>query len=63
MGVKPAELSNAIRPLIDPSAPNPVDVAKMEAEALKQQIAATQAEAKTEEHGSLLGMMGEALLD
>lgn len=36
----------------------------MEAETLKQQMAANQAEGKSQEEGaSLLGMMGEALLD
>ena len=63
LGIKPAALSAAIRPLIDPSAPNPADVAKMEAEVFKQQVAANQAEEKKEGHGSLLGMVGEALLD
>jgi len=40
-------------------------VAKLEAEVLKQQVAASQAEANNAESegGSLLGMMGEALLD
>ncbi|CAD6582588.1 MAG: hypothetical protein TREMPRED_003329 [Tremellales sp. Tagirdzhanova-0007] len=65
LGIKPAELTAAIRPLIDPSVPNPAEAAKLEADVLKQQIAVNQADANHEEehHGSLLGTLSEALLD
>ncbi|KAK8864300.1 hypothetical protein IAR55_001546 [Kwoniella newhampshirensis] len=62
LGIKPAELSGAIRPLIDPSIPDPAAAAKQEAEALKKEMEAHAAE-KTETGGSVLGILGEALLD
>ncbi|WWC89433.1 uncharacterized protein L201_004357 [Kwoniella dendrophila CBS 6074] len=66
LGIKPAELSGAIRPLIDPSVPNPVEQAKHEAELLKAEVEAKakEHEAKAQEtEGSVLGILGEALLD
>lgn len=68
LGIKPAELSAAIRPLIDPSVPNPGEAAQQQIELLKQQV---EAQAGAVEHGeaahtektSLLGLVGEALLD
>ncbi|KAK4689057.1 hypothetical protein P7C73_g1034, partial [Tremellales sp. Uapishka_1] len=65
LGIKPAELSAAIRPLIDPSVPNPVEVAQRETDLLKQQIEQQAAESQSEEQvgGGLLGVLGEALLD
>ncbi|WVQ99306.1 hypothetical protein IAU59_006438 [Kwoniella sp. CBS 9459] len=66
LGIKPAELSAAIRPLVDPSVPNPAEKAKHEADLLKAQVEAKAAEheskAKATE-GSVLDMLGEALLD
>ena len=69
LGVKPADLTNAIRPLIDPSVPNPAEAARQELELLKAQLAAGGAggaaaqEPPAAEGGSLLGALGEALLD
>ncbi|WVQ80504.1 hypothetical protein IAT38_002609 [Cryptococcus sp. DSM 104549] len=62
LGIKPAELSSAIRPLVDPSVPDPVEKAKHEAEVLKAEMEAKQAEQENQE-GSVLDMLGEALLD
>lgn len=71
LGVKPADLTNAIRPLIDPSVPNPAEAARQELELLKASIAAggavggagaAEKEAPATE-GSLLGALGEAFLD
>lgn len=66
----PADLNAAIRPLIDPTVPNPAAAARQEAELLKQQLAAANggaaaaaAEEKPKPEGSLLGVMGEAFLD
>lgn len=75
LGVTPHDLTAAIRPLIDPSVPNPIEAATKEIEMLKLQLqglsaggAATQAQAqeKVEEkpsEGSLLGIVSEVLLD
>ena len=68
LGVKPAELSNAIRPLIDPSVPNPAQAAQLEADILKAKLAAgggadAAAAEQQAEGGSLLSALGEALLD
>lgn len=69
LGVKPAELSNAIRPLIDPSVPNPAQAAQLEADILKAKLAAggaadpAAAAPQQAEGGSLLSALGEALLD
>ncbi|WVR07143.1 hypothetical protein IAU60_004184 [Kwoniella sp. DSM 27419] len=65
LGIKPAELSAAIRPLVDPSVPNPAEQAKHEAELLRAQVEAKKSEeqAQTGSEGSMLGMLGEALLD
>ncbi|ORY34121.1 hypothetical protein BCR39DRAFT_518571 [Naematelia encephala] len=67
LGIKPAELSDAIRPLIDPSAPNAAEKAQQEVEILKAQLAASGAAAGGEKEeqpqGSLLGLVGEVLLD
>lgn len=67
LGVKPADLSNAIRPLVDPSVPNPAQAAQAEADILKAKLAAAgdggAAGAEKAEGGSLLAAMGEALLD
>ncbi|WWD17403.1 hypothetical protein CI109_101844 [Kwoniella shandongensis] len=63
LGIKPAELSGAIRPLIDPSIPDPAEAAKKEAEALKKEMEAKMEEQKAETGGSVLGILGEALLD
>jgi hypothetical protein len=64
--VKPADLNAAIRPLVDPSAPNPAEAARLEAELLRKQVEASQAGGgnQAEESGAgLLGVMGEVLLD
>jgi hypothetical protein len=73
LGVKPHELSAAIRPLIDPTVPNPAEVAQREADLLKAQLAAGAGgavagaggeKAAEEHHGpGLLAALGEALLD
>ncbi|KAL7421717.1 hypothetical protein Q5752_003488 [Cryptotrichosporon argae] len=65
LGVKPADLTAAIRPLIDPTVPNPLEEARREKELLQQKIELGQAEAKAkgDETGGLLGVLGEALLD
>ncbi|OCF36750.1 hypothetical protein I317_05722 [Kwoniella heveanensis CBS 569] len=66
LGIKPAELSAAIRPLVDPSVPNPAEKAKHEAELLKAQVEAKAAEHESKAQateGSVLDMLGEALLD
>ena len=68
LGIKPAELSNAIRPLIDPSTPNPADAATQEVELLKAQLhaqegTAANAAAAEPSHGSIMGVVAEALLD
>ena len=66
LGVKPADLSSAIRPLIDPTAPNPVEAAKLEAqkEILSAGGAASGAEANKETPSAgFLAAMGEVLLD
>ncbi|GFZ44058.1 hypothetical protein JCM24511_01779 [Saitozyma sp. JCM 24511] len=69
LGVKPADLNAAIRPLVDPSAPNPAEAARLEAELLRKQVEASQGSAggggaQAEESGAgLLGVMGEVLLD
>lgn len=63
LGVAPADLSAAIRPLTDPTVPNPVEQQKK----LEQQLEEAQANAgkeSTEEDGpSVLGLMGEVFLD
>ena len=59
LGVKPAELSSAIRPLVDPTAPDPAAVAQAEAEALK---AKDSAKSDGPEAG-FIEALGEALLD
>ncbi|RSH87485.1 hypothetical protein EHS25_003395 [Saitozyma podzolica] len=69
LGVKPADLNAAIRPLVDPSAPNPAEAARLEVELLRKQVEASQGAAaggngQAEESGAgLLGVMGEVLLD
>ena len=63
LGVKPADLSDAIRPLIDPSVPNPAEAARAEADVLKAKVAAQENGGNNVEGGSLLAAMGEALLD
>ncbi|WRT66261.1 uncharacterized protein IL334_003214 [Kwoniella shivajii] len=66
LGIKPAELSAAIRPLVDPSIPDPAAQAKHEAELLKAQVEAkaVEHEAKAKETtGGVLDILGEALLD
>ncbi|TYJ56986.1 hypothetical protein B9479_002265 [Cryptococcus floricola] len=62
LGIKPAELSSAIRPLVDPSAPDPAEKVKHEAEVLKAEMEAKQKENENQE-GGVLDMLGEALLD
>lgn len=78
LGIKPADLSSAIRPLIDPSVPNPAEACTKELELLKLQVqaggagaggaapgdkkVAGQVDEKAAE-GSLLGLAAEALLD
>ncbi|EIW70766.1 hypothetical protein M231_02579 [Tremella mesenterica] len=61
LGIKPAELSAAIRPLVDPSVPNPIEAVKREADLLRQQME-QQAQTATPGPG-VLDMLGEALLD
>ena len=67
LGVKPADLSSAIRPLIDPSAPNPAEAAKMaaEQEILKAKAAnGGNADPANDDAGpGILAQMGEVLLD
>lgn len=68
LGVKPADLNNAIRPLVDPTAPNPAEAAKIEAEILKAKLAGGGAAIpeqgeKQEEGVGLLSALGEAFLD
>lgn len=75
LGVKPADLSSAIRPLIDPTVPNPADACQKELELVKLQLATgagaggaegTVGSNKVDEkaaEGSLLGLAAEALLD
>ncbi|WWC70336.1 uncharacterized protein I206_104286 [Kwoniella pini CBS 10737] len=66
LGIKPAELSAAIRPLVDPSVPDPAAKAQQEAELLRAQVEAKAAEHKaeaTQAEGGLMGILGEALLD
>ncbi|OWZ60194.1 hypothetical protein C356_00205 [Cryptococcus neoformans c45] len=62
LGITPAELSSAIRPLVDPSVPNPAEKAKQEAQLLQAKMASQQHENENQE-GSVLNMLGEALLD
>ncbi|WVN88221.1 uncharacterized protein L203_103422 [Cryptococcus depauperatus CBS 7841] len=62
LGIKPAELSSAIRPLVDPSVPDPVEKVKREAEILKAEMEAKKHEMDGQE-GSVLNVLGEALLD
>ncbi|WVQ72599.1 hypothetical protein IAR50_002157 [Cryptococcus sp. DSM 104548] len=62
LGIKPAELSSAIRPLVDPSVPDPAEKAKHEAEVLKAEMEAKAKENENQE-GGVLDMLGEALLD
>lgn len=69
LGVTPAELSSAIRPLIDPTAPNPAEEAKrikQEME-LKAELDKTKVEtvAKEEEHKGpgIIEVLEEAFLD
>lgn len=62
LGIKPAELNAALRPLIDPSVPNPAEQAQKELEMLKLQQQSGGAEAQ-DSGGSVLGVIGEALLD
>ncbi|WWC94074.1 hypothetical protein V866_000912 [Kwoniella sp. B9012] len=66
LGIKPAELSAAIRPLVDPSVPDPAEKAKQEIELLRAQVEAkaTEHQAEAQQHeGGVLDMLGEALLD
>jgi hypothetical protein len=70
LGIKPAELSAAIRPLIDPTAPNPAEAAQKEADLLKAQLAAgsgvgagAAAEEKKHDGPGIMAAIGEALLD
>lgn len=74
LGVKPHELSEAIRPLIDPSVANPAEAAAKEIEMLKLQLQsltaagasaaqAPVAEKEKPNEGSLLGIVSEVLLD
>ncbi|WWC61741.1 uncharacterized protein I303_104326 [Kwoniella dejecticola CBS 10117] len=66
LGIKPAELSAAIRPLVDPSVPDPAAKAQHEADLLRAQVEAKAAEHKaeaTDAEGGVLGILGEALLD
>ena len=72
LGVKPADLSSAIRPLIDPTVPNPAEACQKELELVKLQLqtGATAGDGATGNkvdkeaaEGSLLGMAAEALLD
>ncbi|KIR67240.1 hypothetical protein I314_02453 [Cryptococcus bacillisporus CA1873] len=62
LGITPAELSSAIRPLVDPSVPNPIEKAKQETRLLQAKMASQQHENENQE-GSVLDMLGEALLD
>ncbi|EAL23534.1 hypothetical protein CNBA1810 [Cryptococcus deneoformans B-3501A] len=62
LGITPAELSSAIRPLVDPSVPNPAEKAKQDAQLLQAKMASQQHENENQE-GSVLDMLGEALLD
>jgi hypothetical protein len=62
LGIKPAELNAAIRPLIDPSVPNPAEQAQKELELLKLQQQSG-GEHADEPHTGVLGIIGEALLD
>lgn len=64
--MKPADLTAAIRPLIDPTVPNPVEEAKRikEQMELKQVVAEKEAKAEKDEGGpGLLHLMEEAFLD
>ncbi|ORX36764.1 hypothetical protein BD324DRAFT_627093 [Kockovaella imperatae] len=61
LGIKPADLSSAIRPLIDPTAPNPAEVARREAE-LKAKSASGDAKAEKKGPG-LLAQIEEIVLD
>jgi hypothetical protein len=64
LGIKPAELSAAIRPLIDPSIPNPAEQAQKELEMLKlQQQGGGSQEPADDGSGGVLGVLGEAFLD
>ena len=70
LGIKPADLSNAIRPLIDPTVPNPAEEAKrIKAEMeLKAQLEATKAESAAQAEASssgpgILDVLEEAFLD
>jgi hypothetical protein len=64
LGIKPAELNAALRPLIDPSVPNPAEQAQKELEMLKMQQATAGAHEAEENTGAgVLGVLGEALLD
>lgn len=65
LGIKPAELSAALRPLIDPSVPNAAEQAQKELEMLKlqQQGGGGAQEADAKPHVGVLGVLGEALLD
>lgn len=70
LGVKPAELSNAIRHLIDPTAPQPGAVtADQQAQHAQQVKAAAEsasaeaAAASASDEPGILELMGEALLD
>jgi hypothetical protein len=60
LGVAPADLSDAIRPLTDPTVPNPVEE-KKKLEKKLEQVEANGGEAEKEP--SVLGLMGEAFLD
>jgi hypothetical protein len=63
LGIKPAELSAAIRPLIDPSIPNPAAQAQKELEMLKLQQQSGGNEETHDTGAGVLGIIGEALLD
>jgi hypothetical protein len=64
LGIKPAELSAALRPLIDPSVPNAAAQAQKELEMLKlQQQGGGAHEAEHTGGAGVLGVLGEALLD
>ena len=65
LGIKPADLSSAIRPLIDPTAPNPVEAARIEAEKelLKAKGGSASNEHPVKEGAGILAAAAEALLD
>ena len=63
LGVAPADLSAAIRPLTDPTVPNPAEQQKKLEQQLEEAKANGGKDAAETDGPSVLGLMGEVFLD